>query len=76
MHDKWYMIDYTRVYQGEETLQKAIDAYNKVFVKKYSGCKTEVLYNGFLGYDYKKGKFRMVNPEKELAKTEKGDGQQ
>ena len=66
----WYLVDYTNVYAVGGQLSELIEEYNKEFVKTHKKCKTKVLYNCFLGYNYKKGKFYMANPEKELKKSE------
>ena len=66
----WYLVDYTNVYSVDGQLSELIEKYNEEFVKIYKGCKSKVLYNCFLGYNYKKGKFYMANPEKELKKSE------
>lgn len=66
----WYLVDYTDVYAVDGQLSELIEEYNKEFVKIYKECKTKVLYNCFIGYNYKKGKFYMANPEKELKKND------
>ena len=54
---KWYILDYTQVYDGYFRLADAIKAYNKVFVKKYNS-KYNVLYNGLTEFNYNTGKFK------------------
>lgn len=71
-NDHWYLLDYTALYGGD-SLEDVITHYNEQFVVEYS-AKSKVLYNCFLGYDYKKGKFYMANPEKELEKRKKENG--
>ena len=73
VNENWYLVDYTAVYIAD-SLNELIEKYNEEFVKKYSGCKSKVLYNCFLGYNYKKGKFYMANPSKEIEKEKKVNG--
>lgn len=47
---QWYVNDYTSVYGGYATAQKAIDAYNSTYSKVYSAGK--VLSNATLVYNY------------------------
>ena len=61
---KWYVNDYSKVYDGYESLKEAVEAYNKVY-----GKTSEVLYNGFIEFNYQTGKFRSVKKDlKELLK--------
>lgn len=67
--DKWYVNDYNDVYSGFATLKEAVEDYNKKYIKIYNDNLGEVVYNGFIHYDYKTGKFRSVKHElKELLK--------
>lgn len=64
---KWYVNDYSKVYDGYESLKEAVDAYNEQYIKRYCKEGSEVIYNGFI--EYKDGKFRSVKHElKELLK--------
>lgn len=61
--DKWYVNDYDKVYTGHTTLQEAVEDYNSIYLKKYHANLSEVLYNGFIIYDYEKTKFYSVKKE-------------
>ena len=60
LNNKWHIVDYSTVYEGYDTLEEAVKAYNDVYVVKYK-AKTKVLFNGLVNYDYDKGKFYPVN---------------
>lgn len=55
--NKWYVNDYRTVYAGYETAQEAVAAYNIEYVKKYSGAKSDVLFNSTVSYNYNTAKF-------------------
>lgn len=56
---KWYVNDYNQVYMGHVNPQDSVNDYNKMYTLYY---KTgEVVYNGFVSYDYTEGKFRRVD---------------
>jgi hypothetical protein len=59
LNDKWYVVDYSTVLNGYDTLQEAIDNYNIHYVDVYN-AESEVVYNGLIQYDYQTGKFSSV----------------
>lgn len=65
-NEEWCILDYTSLFIGT-SLEDVLNHYNKSFVTKYS-AKSDVLFNCFLGYNYKKGKYYMAKPEKEIEK--------
>lgn len=67
LSDKWYVVDYNKVYKGYDTLEEAVDEYNKVYPTIYNSKK--IIYNGFIQYDYEKGKWYQTSA-KELTKKE------
>ena len=60
---RWFVLDYTTLYEGFVDIKEAIKNYNEEFVKKYK-AKSKVRSNLFLQYDYTKGKFKLVKPSK------------
>ena len=64
--NKWYVNDYTSVYGGYDSLEKAIEDYNSTYSIHYRAKK--VKYNCFLRYDYLKGKFKFINAYELLNK--------
>ena len=69
-NNKWHVNDYTTVHVGCDTLKEAVEKYNEKFLTNYVKSEDgEILYNGFIHYDYETGKFRSVKHElKELLK--------
>ena len=66
---KWYVNDYYKVYDGYATLKEAVDAYNIEYIKRYCKEGSEVVYNGFIEFNYQTGKFRSVKKDlKDLLK--------
>ena len=66
---KWYVNDYSKVYDGYTTLKDAVEAYNVEYIKRYCKEGSEVVYNGFIEFNYQTGKFRSVKKDlKELLK--------
>ena len=55
LNSKWYVVDYSKVYKGYDTLEEAIDEYNKVYPTIYKS--KEILFNGFVQYNYETGKW-------------------
>ena len=66
-HDIWYVLDYDSLYTGYKTLHEAVESYNASFVQVYK-TKSKVYYNGFLKYNYNKGKFHLAYPLRKEAK--------
>lgn len=67
--DKWYVNDYSTVHNGFNTLKEAVEDYNLEFIKRYCKEGSEVVYNGFIEYNYVTGKFKSVKHQlKELLK--------
>lgn len=62
---KWYVLDYTTLYEGKHNLKDAVKEYNKIYKDKYKS-KFKVRSNLFLKYNYNKGKFRLIKPEKDV----------
>lgn len=57
--NNWYIVDYTSIYGPYETVNLAVEKYNSVYIRKYNS--KPVLYNGFIEYDYKDGKFKSIS---------------
>ena len=57
---KWYVNDYTKIYPGFNTMQEAIDDYNKNYPIKYK-IPGKVIFNGLVEYDYVSEKFKRRN---------------
>lgn len=58
-NDKWYVNDYTSVYDGFERAEDAIYDYNEIYAKVYK-TKSYVVYNGIVDYDCTTGKFKAL----------------
>lgn len=58
-NNKWHVIDYSHYEDGYDTAAEAIEMYNKIYPVRYK-CK-EVAYNGFVTYDYEKGRFKAIS---------------
>lgn len=54
---KWHVNDYTKIYPGFNTMQEAIDDYNKDYLIKYK-ISGKIIYNGLVEYDYVSEKFK------------------
>ena len=61
----WYVVDYDTLVGVEPNLKSVIEHYNNYFKDCYSDGN-KVFYNSLLKYDYKKGKFKMLNYYKTL----------
>ena len=59
-NNKWYVNDYTRIYDGCDTPIDAINDYNKIFVTRYT-VKSNVVANDVIIYDYNKKKLKLKN---------------
>lgn len=57
--DKWYVNDYNKVYMGHKSIVDSVNDYNKEYPIRYK--TSEVIYNGFVSYDYVEGKFKRVD---------------
>ena len=57
-NDKWYILDYTRIYGPGTTAKEVIDIYNKEYPVRYK--TKEVIYNGIVKYDYTTGKYTRI----------------
>lgn len=66
--NKWYVLDYKKLYQGFDTLKEAYENYNKDYSKKYN-APSGVYYNGFVKYNYNKGVFYLVD----ISKIQQGE---
>lgn len=55
-NDKWYVINYTKIYGGYESLSALIENYNAEYSKQQKIDKISA--NGLVEYDYKKGKLK------------------
>lgn len=62
----WWVVDYSKLYNGFSTAKEAIENYNENFVTKY-GAKSAVYNNSLLYYNYNKGRFYGIK----LRKIEK-----
>jgi glucan phosphorylase len=61
VNGKWHVNDYTTVYTGHNSLKEAVEEYNEQYLNRYVKKEDGVIvYNGFISYDYKKGKFSSV----------------
>lgn len=63
-NNAWHVLDYTTIYYSSpaDPLAYVVGEYNAAYVKRYSKVRSEVFFNGFLSYNYEKGKFSMVTP--------------
>ena len=69
INDRWFVNDYTSVYTGFSNMSNAVADYNKKYINLYCKKESEVVYNGFISFDYDTGKFRSVKHElKDLLK--------
>lgn len=59
---KWYVVDYNKVYKGYDTLEEAVEEYNKIYPTIYNSKK--IIYNGFVQYNYETGKWFKTSSKK------------
>lgn len=62
LNDRWYVNDYSKVYNGFTNLKDAIKNYNESYPIRYNTEK--VVYNGLIKYSYDSGKFSLQNIDK------------
>lgn len=58
-NDKWYVNDYTKIYEGFKLPIAAIEDYAAKYKDKYK-LKSDVFFYGVVKYDYEDGKFHRV----------------